>query len=120
MVVKYLKFARENIVPWKGENPELVKVRSTSDIVWTDRHGNITKPPDFSVMPDPEDVLSGKVLPALDLIRFKSSETFVAGGLMEHLEMWEELFGQMEGFDQVKNWLKNGVDCTIIFCSIQR
>jgi hypothetical protein len=106
----YERRARGNIVSWKGTNPELVEVRSNNDVVWTDRHGNPADPPNYDKLPDPHEVLKGEVLPNLDMIRFKSSETFVAGGLMESYGTWKGMFGGMEGFPEVAKWLNEAID----------
>jgi hypothetical protein len=110
MVETYLRRARRNVIPWKGVNPELVEVTSIDDVVWTDRHGNPALPPNYDELPDPSAVLKGDVSPDLDMICFKSSETFVSGGLMGNFEAWKELFGDMEGFQEVGKWLGEGID----------
>jgi hypothetical protein len=80
MVAIYLRQAQGSVIPWQGIDPESVEMRSKNEVVWTDCHGNAASPPNYDSLPDPAAVLRGEIVPDLDLIRFKSSETFVAGG----------------------------------------
>lgn len=105
-----MRRASGNVVPLSNFKPETIVARSEKDLLWVDRHGKEASPPDYSALPDPSAVLRGEVLPKLDLIRFRSDKTFVAGGLQRGFSEWEREFGVMRCFGEVRKWLCEGVD----------
>ena len=56
------------------------KSKSNSS-AWVDLQGNPAAPPDFSSLPTPDDVLSGRCQPDFSGLRLRSQDDFVCGYL---------------------------------------
>jgi hypothetical protein len=95
MVKVYERRAKEHVVPLRSLDPVGVVVRLESEVEWVDRDGREASPPDYDMLPDPDAVLRREVSPRLDLIRFRSDKTFVAGGLWRGFREWEVELGTM-------------------------
>ena len=88
-------------------------------ITFTDLHGSPSSPPVFSVLPSPDDVLSGRALPNFEALRLRSQDSFRSGLLNEHFHVWEALMGAVGGFDLIRGWLRDGVHLPSFFQHFQ-
>lgn len=79
------------------------------EVTWVDLSGRPASPPDFSALPSPEDVLSGRVAPDFEGLRLRCQDTFNCGNLHRFAPVWERYMSGVPGFDLVKPWLFDGV-----------
>ena len=91
-------------------NPEDVEVSLVDSVSWTDLSGKPSPPPDYGLLPNPEDVLSGDILPDFENLRCRDDKTFVAGELKRFFPQWEQCFHETQGFSSIRKWLEEGVD----------
>jgi hypothetical protein len=86
-----------------------------SSVSWVDISGNPASAPDFSLLPDPLDVLAGRVEPDFGALRFRSKETFRAGLLCSFFPAWKRMFSGLPEFQTVEPWLRDGVNIPSFF-----
>ena len=66
-------------------------------------------------LPHPDEVLSGKCLLSLDLLRLRCPDSFVCGSLQSNYAVWSEYMTGVPGFEVVRPWLRDGVHIPSFF-----
>ena len=84
-------------------------------VSWVDLSGRPASPPDFSILPSPEDVLHGRAKPDFEGLRLRCQDTFVCGSLHQFVSVWDRYMGGIPGYPLVRPWLKVGVDIPSFF-----
>ena len=85
------------------------------EVQWLNLDGLPAPPPDFSSLPTPLDVLSGRALPDFDGLRLRSKDTFTCGLLHRFVDVWDLHMAGIAGYDVVRPWLQHGVDIPSFF-----
>ena len=61
----------------------------TESSLWVDLQGRPAPPPDYSSLPKPDDVLSGRREPDFAGLRLRSQNDFVCGYLHRAVDVWD-------------------------------
>ena len=103
-------------IPVVGFDPMAAMGRSGgTEVSWVDLSGAPASPPDFSSLPSPEDVLSGRVPPDFTGLRIRNQETFVCGNLHQYVPIWDSYMSEIDGYSTIRPWLVDGVDIPSFF-----
>ena len=103
-------------LPPREFDPLVAMGKSKSDSsAWVDLQGNPAAPPDFSSLPTPDDVLSGRCQPDFSGLRLRSQDDFVCGYLHRFVGVWDQYMKDIPGYDVVRPWLKDGVHVPSFF-----
>ena len=89
--------------------------RGSGEVSWVDLQGRPASPPDFSRLPSPEDVLSGRAKPDFDGVRIRNQNTFVCGNLHNFADVWDRYMHDIPGYDTVRPWLRDRVHIPSFF-----
>lgn len=86
---------------------------------WLDIKGAVASAPS-SFAPTPADVLSGAKKPAFEALRFRNPDRFVAGGLHDQPELWDDILAEcpLNG-SRVRRWLRGKLDIFEFFQPFQ-